>query len=42
MNQFVESIKRLYIANKISKDKVISLFNNGKITEEEMKYILSE
>lgn len=39
--QFVESIKRLYETNKIKKDKVITLYKDGKITESEMKYILS-
>lgn len=41
MNQFVESLKRLYENNKVNKEKVVALFNNGKITEIEMKYILN-
>lgn len=41
MNQFVESIKRLYEGEKVSEQKVIELFNNGKISEEEKLYILA-
>ena len=40
MNQFVESIKRLYQAGKVDEKKVIELFNSGKITQEEKSYIL--
>ena len=40
MNQFVESMRRLYKDKKISEQKVIELFKNGKITEEEKMYIL--
>ena len=38
---FVESIKRLYNDRKIEEDKVIELFQNGKITEEEKWYIFN-
>lgn len=38
---FVESIRRLYKEGKITKDKVLELFNNKKITADEMEYILS-
>lgn len=41
MNQFVESMKRLYENEKVDKDKIIELFNNGKITEDEKEYILN-
>ena len=41
MNQFVESIKRLYKNNKIKKEKVVELFNDGKITMDEKNYILN-
>lgn len=41
MNQFVESMKRLYDSGKVDENKIISLFNNGKITEEEKSYILN-
>ena len=41
MNQFIESLRRLYQDNKISKETVIKLFNNGKITKEEELYILA-
>lgn len=40
MNQFVESIKRLYRNGMVSEEKIIELYNNGKITENEKSYIL--
>lgn len=40
MNQFVESIKRLYVSGKVNVEKIVELFENGKITEEEKVYIL--
>ena len=42
MNQFVESLKRLYHNNKLTVNKVVELFNNGKITEEEKLHILND
>ena len=42
MNQFVESLKRLYESNKINEQKVIELFKNNKITENEKEYILNK
>ena len=41
MNIFVESLKRLYKDKKINKEKVVELFNNGKITMDEKDYILN-
>ena len=41
MNQFVESMKRLYTNGKIGNEKVIELFTEKKITEEEKWYILN-
>ena len=41
MNQFIESLKRLYHNNKLTSEKVVDLFKNGKITEEEKWYILN-
>ena len=41
MNQFVESLRRLYSDNKLDINKVAELFENGKITEEEKWYILN-
>lgn len=41
MRQFVESLRRLYLNSMISEEKVIFLFNNKKITKEEMDYILT-
>lgn len=40
MNQFVESIRRLYKDGKIDKQRVTLLRKDGKITEEEKAYIL--
>lgn len=40
MNQFVESMKRLYADKKVSEEKILDLCKNRKITEEEKKYIL--
>lgn len=40
MNQFIESMKRLYDSKKVSEKKIIELFDNSKITEDEKKYIL--
>jgi len=40
MRQFVESLKRLYDNGEIEKNKIIELFNNGKITEVEKDYLL--
>lgn len=37
---FVESIRRLYADGKITKEKVLELYEGKKITEEELKYIL--
>lgn len=42
MNQFVESLKRLYDNHVINDNKVISLNKNGKITKDEMAYILGK
>ena len=40
MNQFVESLKRLYADKKVNEEKILDLCKNKKITEEEKKYIL--
>ena len=40
MNQFVESMKRLYADRKVNEEKILDLCKNKKITEEEKKYIL--
>lgn len=42
MNQFVESLKRIYDNHVINDNKVISLHKNEKITEDEMAYILGK
>lgn len=41
MNQFIESLRRLYKDNKVSKETVIKLCNDGKITKEQELYILA-
>jgi hypothetical protein len=38
---FVESMRRLYRDGQVDKNKIIMLFQNGKITEEEKDYILN-
>lgn len=40
MNQFVESLWRLYKYGRVSKDKIVELCKDGKISEEEKLYIL--
>lgn len=40
MNQFVESMKRLYKDGKVTKEKIVELCESGKITEKEKVYIL--
>ena len=37
---FAESVKRLYVDRKIEKDKIMELRKNGKLTIDEMNYIL--
>ena len=41
MRQFVESMRRLYIAEMVSEKKLVQLFEEGKITENELEYILN-
>lgn len=41
MNQFVESLRRLYLDDKIKEERIIKLFEDGKITVEEKLYILA-
>lgn len=40
VNQFIESIKRLYDEGKVKEEKILEWYNNGKITVEEKLYIL--
>ena len=37
---YIESIRRLYKSGKIPKEKVLELFQSGKLTEKETMYIL--
>lgn len=38
---FVEAMRRLYRDGKVDEEKVIELYENGKITKEEKNYILA-
>ena len=38
---FVESMRRLYRDGKVAEEKILELFKNKKITEEEKSYILN-
>ena len=38
---FVESMRRLYRDGKIGKEKIVELFESGKLTDEEKSYILN-
>ena len=40
MNQFVESVRRLYLENALDREKVMELYKNGKLTVENVNYIL--
>ena len=41
MNQFVESLRRLCQNGMVDEKKIVSLSDNGKITNEEKDYILN-
>ena len=41
MSQFIESLRRLYKDGKLTEERVIDFYNNGKITVEEKLYILA-
>ena len=38
---FVEAMRRLYRDGNVNEEKIILLFDDGKITEEEKNYILA-
>lgn len=38
---FVEAMRRLYRDGNVNEEKIVELFEIGKITEEEKKYILA-
>lgn len=40
MRQIIESLRRLHQKGIVDKEKVVELFKDGKITEEEKEYIL--
>lgn len=42
MNVFVESLKRLYVSGKVTKEKIVELCVSEKITEKEKSYILNK
>lgn len=37
---FVESLKRLYQTGNLSEEKIVELYESGKITEKDKMYIL--
>lgn len=41
MNQFIESLRRLYNDRKISEETINRLFNDGKISAQEKAYVLA-
>lgn len=42
MNQFVESLYRLYRMEKINKDKLDELLSSNKINQQEYDYIVAD
>ena len=40
MRQIIESFRRLYEKGIMPKEKILALYKDGKITEEEKNYIL--
>ena len=42
MSEFVNSLKRLYESNKITKEKIEQMFKEKKINETEKQYILGK
>ena len=42
MNQFIESLRRLYQDGKLQEERICKLFEDGKITVEEKLYILAQ
>ena len=41
MRQLIESLKRLFTDNQVTREKIDSLVANKKISDEERQYILS-
>lgn len=42
MRQFVESLRRIYLKNLITAEKVASLLSENKINQQEMEYIIKQ
>jgi len=42
MRQFVESLKRLYVKDRTTEDKITKLYEENKITKEEFDYLLEK
>lgn len=40
MRTLVESLKRLYLQGKVTKEHIDEMYVNGKITADEYKYII--
>lgn len=41
MNQFIESLRRLYVAGRLDAAKIAELCKSGTITNDEADYILT-
>lgn len=39
MKQFIESLRRLYVANRVTEPQVRDMFNRGRISSSEYVYI---
>lgn len=42
VKQFIKSLRRLYQDGKLNEERVIKLFEDGKISAEEKLYILAK
>ena len=42
MNLLVESLRRLYITQKVTKEQIKAFVESQKLTQEEYKYIITE
>ena len=42
MKQLVESLKRLYLAGKVTRKKLDDMCKNGMISKDDMAFILAE
>ena len=42
MREFVESLRRLYLNQRITKEQITYLLDSKRIAEDEMHYVLGE